>query len=156
MQPGESFQVDLAYNIAFLNQSNYAQVRYLFRILISYFSQFAPCANVDYLKTLKEADDPKVAILLLDFVLGQISSPNPAGGLIGAVRQAKDKVVRRGGCLTMAGPIESLVKDLLLGAKIQLAASNCHHLASDHLALPPAREPGARGGHRCHPRRFQG
>ncbi len=56
-------------------------------------------------RILKEADDPEVAILLLDFVLGQIASPDPAGDLVGAVRQAKEKADRRGGCLTVAASI---------------------------------------------------
>lgn len=74
-----------------------------------YFTQGKPHPMIDarerYRRILKEADDPEVAILLLDFVLGEISSADPAGDLVEAVRQAKAKATRRGGCLTIVASI---------------------------------------------------
>jgi succinyl-CoA synthetase alpha subunit len=74
-----------------------------------YFTQGKPHPMIDarerYRRILKEADDPEVAVLLLDFVLGEISSSDPVGDLIEAVRQAKGKAARRGGCLTVVASI---------------------------------------------------
>jgi succinyl-CoA synthetase alpha subunit len=74
-----------------------------------YFTQGKPHPMIDsrerYKRILKEADDPEVAILLLDFVLGEISSPDPVGDLIDAIRQAKTKAARRGGRLTVVASI---------------------------------------------------
>jgi len=74
-----------------------------------YFTQGKPHPMIDARernrRILKEADDPEVAILLLDFVLGEISSLDPVGDLIEAVRQAKGKAARRGGCLTVVASI---------------------------------------------------
>ncbi|MHB9033820.1 MAG: ABC transporter ATP-binding protein [Anaerolineae bacterium] len=50
---------------------------------------------------LAEAGDPQVAVLLLDFILGTISSPDPAGDLIEAIREAQAQFERRGGHLTV-------------------------------------------------------
>jgi FdrA protein len=74
-----------------------------------YFTQGKPHPMIDsrerYKRILKEGDDPEVAILLLDFVLGEISSVDPVGDLIGAVREAKAKAARRGGRLTVVASI---------------------------------------------------
>jgi succinyl-CoA synthetase alpha subunit len=56
-------------------------------------------------RILAEADDPELAILLLDFILGYIASPDPVGDLIEAIRMAKRAVAQRGGCLTVAASI---------------------------------------------------
>lgn len=74
-----------------------------------YFTQGKPHPMIDarerYRRILKEADDPEVAMLLLDFVLGEISSSDPVGDLIEAIREAKRKAARRGGCLTVVASI---------------------------------------------------
>jgi FdrA protein len=74
-----------------------------------YFTQGKPHPMIDarerYKRILKEADDPEVAILLLDFVLGEISSPDPVGDLIEAIRQAKSTAARRGGYLTVVASV---------------------------------------------------
>jgi len=56
-------------------------------------------------RILKEADDPEVAILLLDFVLGEIASRDPVGDLAEALRQAQGKVARVVGHLTVVASI---------------------------------------------------
>jgi succinyl-CoA synthetase alpha subunit len=74
-----------------------------------YFTQGKPHPMIDarerYKRILKEADDPELAILLLDFVLGEISSPDPVGDLAEAIRQAKAMAARRGGRLTVVASI---------------------------------------------------
>jgi succinyl-CoA synthetase alpha subunit len=56
-------------------------------------------------RILREAEDPETAILLLDFILGEISSPDPVGALIGAIRQAREIVTKRGGSLPVVASI---------------------------------------------------
>ena len=58
-------------------------------------------SRLRYERILKEAEDPQVAVLLLDIILGFNSSPDPAGDLSPAIRNAKDKTFRRGGSLTI-------------------------------------------------------
>ncbi len=52
-----------------------------------------------------EGQDPKVAILLLDFVLGFNSSPDPAGELVSAIDEAKVQAKKRGGSLSVVASI---------------------------------------------------
>lgn len=40
-------------------------------------------------RLIKEASDPTTAVILFDVVLGYVSSPDPAGGLIPAIKEAK-------------------------------------------------------------------
>jgi hypothetical protein len=56
-------------------------------------------------RVLAEAQDPEVALLLLDFILGFISSPNPVGELAGAITEAKRKANERGGYLSVAASV---------------------------------------------------
>jgi FdrA protein len=74
-----------------------------------YFTRGKPHPMIDarerYKRILKEADDPEVAILLLDFVLGEISSSDPVGDLIEAIRQAQARAARRRGRLTVVASI---------------------------------------------------
>lgn len=74
-----------------------------------YFTRGKPHPMIDarerYKRIIKEADDPEIAVLLLDFVLGEISSADPVGDLIEALRQAQRKAARRGGCLTVVASI---------------------------------------------------
>jgi hypothetical protein len=52
-----------------------------------------------------EAQDPEVALLLLDFILGFIASPDPAGELAGAIAEAKNKAKERGGYLSVVASV---------------------------------------------------
>jgi FdrA protein len=74
-----------------------------------YFTVGKPHPMIDarerYRRIVKEADDPEVAILLLDFVLGEISALDPVGDLILALRHAKARAAQRGGCLTVVASI---------------------------------------------------
>ena len=58
-------------------------------------------SRLRYERILKEAEDPQVAVLLLDIILGFNSSPDPAGDLAPAILNAKEKTSRRGGSLSV-------------------------------------------------------
>jgi len=53
----------------------------------------------------QEGQDPTVAVLLLDFVLGAISAGDPVGDLLGAIRGAQESNRRRGGHLCVAASV---------------------------------------------------
>jgi len=48
-------------------------------------------------RILKEAEDPAVAVILLDIILGYNCSMDPAGELLGAINSANEIAARRGG-----------------------------------------------------------
>ena len=56
-------------------------------------------------RILQEANDPEVAILLLDFILGEMAASDPVGDLIPAIRQAQESAARRGGRLTVVASV---------------------------------------------------
>jgi FdrA protein len=59
----------------------------------------------------REAEDPEVAILLLDVVLGYGSHPNPAGAVIECVKKAKSAAASRGGYLAVITSITGTAGD---------------------------------------------
>jgi FdrA protein len=52
-----------------------------------------------------ESQDPEVAILLLDFILGFNASPDPAGELARVIREAKQAVKKRSGSLSVVASV---------------------------------------------------
>jgi FdrA protein len=60
---------------------------------------------------VKEADDPKVAILLLDIVLGYGAHSDMAGALANSIILAKSKVRKRGGYLSVIASVTGTEKD---------------------------------------------
>jgi FdrA protein len=52
-----------------------------------------------------ETQDPQVAILLLDFILGFNASPDPAGELARVITEAKQAVKKRGGSLSVVASV---------------------------------------------------
>lgn len=54
---------------------------------------------------LAEAEDPYVAVLLLDFILGYNASPDPAGDLVEAIVEAKRRCKEKGRYLSVAASI---------------------------------------------------
>lgn len=56
-------------------------------------------------RILAEADDNEVAVLLLDFILGFVSSPDPVGDLIDAIHLAKETFEQRGSHLTVVASV---------------------------------------------------
>jgi FdrA protein len=56
-------------------------------------------------RILSEANDPSVAVLLLDFILGYNASLDPVGDLLEAIIQAKKNVAERGGYFSVVASI---------------------------------------------------
>ena len=56
-------------------------------------------------RILAEAQDPHVAILLIDFVLGFNASPDPAGELVSVIEEAKHEARKRNGSLSVVASI---------------------------------------------------
>jgi len=56
-------------------------------------------------RLLREGEDPTVAVILLDFILGAIASRDPVGDLLGAIRTARDAAARRGGDLCVVASV---------------------------------------------------
>ncbi len=56
-------------------------------------------------RILNESCDPQVAILLLDVILGYNASKDPAGELIGAIRQARQTARDRGDSLSLVASV---------------------------------------------------
>ena len=56
-------------------------------------------------RILSEAQDPSVAVLLLDFILGYNASLDPVGDLIEAIIEAKNIAAKRGGYLSVVASI---------------------------------------------------
>jgi len=72
-------------------------------------------------RILSEAQDPEVAILLLDFILGYNVSKDPVGEVLDAIVEARQTAQRRGGHLTVVASIcgtEGDPQDLNLQARI--------------------------------------
>ena len=53
----------------------------------------------------QEGDDPAVAIILLDFILGAISSRDPVGDLLPTIRGVQDAARRRGNHLCVVASV---------------------------------------------------
>jgi len=56
-------------------------------------------------RILAEAQDPEIAVLLLDFILGFNASADPAGELLQAITRAKEEVGKRGGFLCVVASV---------------------------------------------------
>jgi len=81
----------------------------------------------------QEGEDPAVAVVLLDFILGAISSRDPVGDMLGALRRAQAAERGRGGQLCVVasvcgtdGDAQGLQpqKDALVGAGVEVFPSN--------------------------------
>jgi succinyl-CoA synthetase alpha subunit len=59
----------------------------------------------------KEMEDPEVAVMLLDFVLGYGSHEDPCGSILGTLKRAKDRAKDRGGNLTVVASITGTKAD---------------------------------------------
>jgi len=56
-------------------------------------------------RILAEAQDPQVAVLLVDFILGYNASPDPVGDLLETIAKAKLTATQRGGFLSVAASV---------------------------------------------------
>ena len=62
-------------------------------------------ASLRKLRLEQEGKDPTIAVLLLDFILGAISSRDPVGDLLGAIRSAQAAARARGGHLCVVASV---------------------------------------------------
>jgi len=62
-----------------------------------------PITRVERLN--KESDDAEMAVLIMDFVLGYGSHKDPIGEMLPAIREAKEKVSKRGGHLSVIASV---------------------------------------------------
>jgi len=69
------------------------------------FTQGRPHPMIDptirKLRILEEAKDPEVGVLLMDFVLGYGSHPDPVGAALREIKEAKDQAARHGRYLSV-------------------------------------------------------
>jgi FdrA protein len=56
-------------------------------------------------RILQEAEDPEVAVILLDFILGFNASPDPAGDLAAAITRARAGAKEKGGFLSVVASV---------------------------------------------------
>jgi FdrA protein len=86
-------------------------------------------------RVAREGRDPAVALLLLDFILGAISSRNPVGDILETISEAKSGALRRGGYLCIAASVCGTGDDaqgletqsrLLRDAGVLVFPSNAH------------------------------
>jgi FdrA protein len=101
-------------------------------------------------RILQEAGDPEVAILLLDFILGEISSPDPVGDLIGAICQSQQITAHRGGRLSVVASVCGTDQDMqdLERQKTMLLDAGVHVLPSSAKAAEFCRDLLQRAGGR--------
>lgn len=84
----------------------------------------------------KEMEDPEVAVILVDFVLGYGSHEDPCGAMLGALGQAKEKAQERGGYLAMVGSIVGTEGDFqdLADQRKKLESVGCVVMPSNYQA----------------------
>jgi FdrA protein len=59
----------------------------------------------------RESDDPRIAVMMLDVMLGHGSHPDPAGAVLPAVAAAMEKARKRGGSLTVIAEVVGTDRD---------------------------------------------
>ena len=84
-------------------------------------------------RILREMEDPEVALLLLDMVLGYGSHDDPAGAILDTLRQAKEKAVKQGGYLSIVASITGTAGDFqnLEDQKKKLESIGCMVMPSN-------------------------
>ncbi len=68
-----------------------------------------PSTRVD--RMLAECDDPSIAVMLVDCVLGYGSCDDPAGALVPVILKAKESAVKRGGYLSVIASVTGTTGD---------------------------------------------
>jgi hypothetical protein len=80
-----------------------------------YFTQGKPHPMIEPFpraeRLKREAADPEVAVILMDFVLGYGSHPDPAGAMLDAIRYAKGAAKKRGQQIIFVGSVTGTEKD---------------------------------------------
>jgi hypothetical protein len=84
----------------------------------------------------KEMEDPEVAVILLDFVLGYGAHEDPCGAMLGPLSQAKQKAEQRGGYLAVVASIVGTEGDFqdLEAQREKLESVGCVVMTSNYQA----------------------
>ena len=84
----------------------------------------------------RQAEDPQVALLLLDCVLGYGSHPDPAGAMVSSIQAARDRAAARGGYLPVVVSITGTEGDPqgLDAQRTKLEAAGCVVMPTNHQA----------------------
>ncbi len=93
-----------------------------------------PATRVERLR--KEMEDPEVAVVLLDCVLGYGSHPDPAGAMQDVLLQARDQAADRGGHLSIVASLTGTPGDPqgMEEQKQKLEAAGCVVMPSNYQA----------------------
>ncbi|HUX19899.1 MAG TPA: acyl-CoA synthetase FdrA [Spirochaetia bacterium] len=93
-------------------------------------------------RILKELEDPEVAIMMLDIVLGYGSHGDPAGAILDSLKQAKARQAAAGGYLSIVASITGTERDFqnLSGQKAKLESIGCVVMPSNYQAAMLVRE----------------
>ncbi|HKJ86841.1 MAG TPA: acyl-CoA synthetase FdrA, partial [Spirochaetia bacterium] len=84
----------------------------------------------------READDPEVALLLLDCVIGYGSHDDPAGAMLESISRARAEATERGGYLPVIVSVTGTESDPqgLAGQQAKLAAAGCVVMPTNYQA----------------------
>jgi FdrA protein len=87
-------------------------------------------------RLFKEMEDPEVALLLMDFVLGYGAHEDPCGAMLGALAQAKQKAEARGGYIAIVASIVGTEGDFqdLKEQRKKLESAGCVVMPSNYQA----------------------
>jgi ribosomal protein S12 methylthiotransferase accessory factor YcaO len=93
-----------------------------------------PSTRVERLEA--EGNDPEVACLLLDCVIGFGSHPDPAGAMASAIVEAREKAARRGGYLPVIASVTGTPGDYqgMAAQKAALEAAGATVMPSNYAA----------------------
>jgi hypothetical protein len=93
-------------------------------------------------RILKELEDPAVAVMMLDIVLGYGSHDDPAGAILDSLRQAKERQAAAGGYLSIVASITGTERDFqnLSAQKAKLESIGCVVMPSNYQAAMLVRE----------------
>jgi succinyl-CoA synthetase alpha subunit len=84
----------------------------------------------------REMEDPEVALLLMDFVLGYGAHEDPCGAMLGALSRAKQRAEERGGNLSVVASIVGTAADFqdLAEQRQKLESAGCVVMPSNYQA----------------------
>jgi hypothetical protein len=87
-------------------------------------------------RIVAETEDPEMAVMMLDMVLGYGSHPNPTGAILETLKKAKEKAASRGGYLSIIASITGTDGDFqsVASQKQQLESIGCVVMPSNYQA----------------------
>ncbi|MFP3958584.1 MAG: acyl-CoA synthetase FdrA [Spirochaetaceae bacterium] len=87
-------------------------------------------------RIVAETEDPEMAVMMLDMVLGYGSHPDPTGAILGSLKKAKEKAVARGGYLSIIASITGTDGDFqnVESQRRQLESIGCVVMPSNYQA----------------------